>query len=269
MPLPLKTRVSNWSHRVIALTALSLLAGCGVNSDFGEVRPTLVRDDIHDWVGPYAVNGKRTFPKIIDLNINTKPTFPSDFQLTDDERQLRDLAYPFIEPPYDRQQWYSVLGEYGLIELTNRKKFDHTIYAKRLLSSYHRSPSSSYSQLADDINSDNIRLPQFFETAARVLDVDEKRRKSMEFVPDLTKLERKKAVRRMHENARIVALVGMRLEQRVSSYQFALGRLVVRSPSDRAVDSEIALNDLRDAVAYYQSHTAPTWVREQSLAAAL
>ncbi len=26
---------------------------------------------------------------------------------------LRDLAYPLIEPPYERQRWYSVLNEYG------------------------------------------------------------------------------------------------------------------------------------------------------------
>ena len=35
-------------------------------------------------------------------------------QLTDEERTLRDLAYPLIEPPYDRNKWYSVLGELGI-----------------------------------------------------------------------------------------------------------------------------------------------------------
>ena len=31
-----------------ALGLALLLAGCGVNGDFGEVNPSLVRDDIHD-----------------------------------------------------------------------------------------------------------------------------------------------------------------------------------------------------------------------------
>ncbi len=31
--------------------------------------------------------------------------------LTDEERRLRDLAYPLIDPPYDRNKWYSFLGE--------------------------------------------------------------------------------------------------------------------------------------------------------------
>ena len=77
---------------------LALLAGCA-NSDFGEVNQTLVTDDIHDWLGRNAPPANAE---------------PSNFEYTDDERALRDNAYPLIEPPYDRQQWYSVAGEYGL-----------------------------------------------------------------------------------------------------------------------------------------------------------
>ena len=55
----------------------------------------------------------------------------SSFELTDDERALRDLAYPLIEPPYDRQQWYSVAGEYGLYRPIRGPAFDRTAYAMR------------------------------------------------------------------------------------------------------------------------------------------
>ncbi len=44
---------------------------------------------------------------------------PSGYRLTDDERELRDLAYPLIEAPFDRQRWYSILGEYGLNGIRN------------------------------------------------------------------------------------------------------------------------------------------------------
>jgi hypothetical protein len=40
------------------------------------------------------------------------------------------------------------------------------------------------------------------------------------------------------------------------------------TPSQQAVDVEHALNNLRGRIAYYGTHGAPTWVREQSLAAA-
>jgi hypothetical protein len=78
---------------------LFILVGCP-NADFGRVRSSLVTDDIHNWVGRDAA---RDAGAPISL-----------FPLTDDERLLRDLAYPLIEPPYDRQRWYSVLGEWGV-----------------------------------------------------------------------------------------------------------------------------------------------------------
>ncbi len=33
--------------------------------------------------------------------------------LTDDERPLRDLAFPLIEPPYDRLRWDAMVYENG------------------------------------------------------------------------------------------------------------------------------------------------------------
>ena len=128
IPPPLPSRVPIWCRRVIALAALSLLAGCGTNGDFGEVRSTFVRDDMHDWLSNDAFAGRHALP--------------SSFKLTDDERQLRDLAYPLIEAPYDRQQWYSAFGEYNEIVSDPRVGFNRSEYARRLLASRYRSPSA-------------------------------------------------------------------------------------------------------------------------------
>lgn len=49
------------------------------------------------------------------------------------------LRTPLIEPPYDRQQWYSVAGEYGLYRADST---DHRLYYDRLRATWHRSPSS-------------------------------------------------------------------------------------------------------------------------------
>ncbi len=45
---------------LLALAALGALTGCGMQGDFGEVNRTLVRDDIHDWVG------SRRYPRKAD-----------------------------------------------------------------------------------------------------------------------------------------------------------------------------------------------------------
>lgn len=248
-PLSPPTREPVWRRRVFVFAVLSLLGGCG-NGDFGEVQPPLVRDDIHDWVALDAIAGQSTWP--------------SRFDLTDDERQLRDLAYPLIEPPHNRQQWYSVYGEYGIIGADHRTTFDRSAYANHLLSSRFRSPWARYAQLSDDIRNDITRLPQFFETASRVLGIDQKRRMSLAFVPALSPAERRNAERRMRENASIVSLVHAKLAQRISSYRFALERLVIKTPSPQAADVEHALSELQAQIARYW-RPAPTWVREQNL----
>ena len=250
-PLPLLTRLRvrrTVFLLVVANVLASGLTGCA-NSDFGEVNQTLVTDDIHGWLGRGAPPAKAK---------------PSSFEYTDDERALRDNAYPLIEPPYDRQQWYSVAGEYGLIKFNLA---DHHRYFDRIMDECHRSTSAVYARLTDDIRNDLSRLPQFFETAGRVIDLDQKRQKSLPYVSELSKADRYNALRRIHENIHVLDIVRISLENRLASYRFALEHLVVSAPSVQAVEAERLLNKLEWQIGRY--HTLPpTWKREPSLVSA-
>lgn len=241
-----------WRRPLLAFAGLALLAGCGMQSDFGEMNRTLVRDDIHDWVGRDDIAGQAISP--------------SSFQLTDDERQLRDLAFPLIEPPYDRQNFDQVGREYGLIRTKPAEVADRTAYFTQLIKIPDRSPSARYAQLNDDIRNDSTRLPQFFETAGRVQDMDHKRRKSMAFVSGLGDIERRDTLNRIRENDRVIAQVRSSLTHRASGYRFALERMVIMAPSPQAVDTERMLNQLQAEIARYRNLPAPSWSREQSLA---
>jgi len=243
---PLRHGVS--IRHAFLLASLLTLVGCAAG-DFEEIHPSLVRDDIHDWIGRDA-----------------KPGQPSTFQFTDDERLLRDLAYPLIEPPYDRQRWYSVAGEYGMLESARASSFSAGDYAAHLMSEKFRSPSARYSQLIDDIRNDSTRLPAFFETAGRVLDMDRKRHKSLAYV-QTSPSELRDATRRIQENKAVVGMVYTRLAQRIESYRFALGRMVIETPSQQAIEAEQALNRLKDQLALYRRMLPPTWMRGPSLAA--
>lgn len=238
------------SAAIAAMAALLVLGGCGTRGDFGALHPRVVRDDIHDWVGRDDYLGN--------------PIAPSNFELTDDERQLRDLAFPLLEPPYKRQAWTAVGWEYGLLRTTPAQNHDPTTYYRHLANVAARSPSARYAQLIDDIRNDTTRLPGFFEVAGRVRDADHKRKKSMAYVA-LGETGRADAIDRMRENARIIAMVRSSLVFRAASYRFALGHLVVSVPSQQAVQADRVLAQLRAGIAGYRHSEAPTWSRESSL----
>lgn len=216
----------------LLLLALGLmLAGCS-GGNFGRTREDFRNDDMHRWLGAEATG-----------SVGMKA---SQFQLTDSERQLRDQAYPVIEPPHSRPAWKAVFGDYQVVASPWREKvaFDRTAYGRQLIDEPHRSHASRYSQLIDDIRDDITRFEPFYSTAARVLDLDRKRNASLAHVSQLSPRERADAVARMEENTLIVQWVQQCQERRISSYRWALERLVVQAPDGMAAEADRLLNEL-------------------------
>eukprot|EP01035_Chromulina_nebulosa_P002336 gene2336-3155_t len=115
--LPIRTW-SRVSPAFVVLFPLFLslsLAGCS-GGDFGRVRASSLDDNMHRWIGKEA-----------NASVGLRA---SEFQLTDQERLMRDLAYPLIEPPHSRPLWKSVFGEYKPIPSPWRQTpvFDRTAY---------------------------------------------------------------------------------------------------------------------------------------------
>lgn len=214
---------------------MTALAGCA-NGDFGRTRSSLLSDDMHAWVGQEAVGG-------IGGPI-------SNYPLTDEERRLRDLAYPLIEPPYDRNRWDSILGEYGVKRSLYREgePFDRTAYWTQLHETFRRSEASSYAQIVTDTRNDVLRIEPFFATAQRVIDMDRKRAQSLAYVSGLTTVERDNALNRNGENTAIVGWVCRALNRRVSAYHYALERLAISTPSPAAADSDRSVTFLQTRI---------------------
>ena len=108
----------------------------------------------------------------------------------------------------------------------------------------HRSDTSRYNVPIDDVRSDLTRFDPFFEAAARVLELDVKRRKSLAVVSQLSPRERDDAIARMEENALIVQWVQQCLQRRVASYRYALERLVIQAPDNIAADADRLIGEL-------------------------
>lgn len=224
---------SPWRFRSLCGIAIAAatLGGCA-SGDFGRTRDSAKSDDMHRWLGAEA-NASRGLA-------------PSQFQLTELERQLRDQAYFFIEPPRSRPAWKSVFGDYQSSPAPWRQQvaFDRTGYGRLLIDEPHRSHMSRYNVLMDDVRSDLTRFEPFYITAARVADLDKKRHEAFKLVSGMTPRERDDAIARMKENAAIVQWAEIALEQRVALYQWALQRLVLQTPDNVAADADRLIAEL-------------------------
>jgi hypothetical protein len=230
---PIRTRLqARRSAPVLTLLLLAAVLGGCSGGDFGRTRQDFRNDDMHRWLGG-EVTG----------SVGVRA---SQFQLTDNERQLRDLAYPLIEPPRSRPAWKSVFGDYQPLPSPWRQNvvFDRTTYGRQLIDEPHRSHSSRYAQLMEDVRDDITRFEPFFASAVRVLELDKKRNASLKFVSDLSPPERADAVARMQENTLIVQWVQQCLERRISSYRWALERLVIQAPDNMAADADRLIGEL-------------------------
>src|ERR1700721_4614782 len=207
------------------------LGGCS-GGDFGRTRQDFVSDDMHRWIGTEATGS-------VGLH-------PSQFQLTDNERQLRDIAYQFIEPPHSRPAWKSVFGDYATMASPWRQRpvFDRTAYGRQLIDEPHRSDASRYAQLIDDVRDDLTRFEPFFASAARVFDLDRKPHASLAHISELSPRERADAVARMEENTLIVQWVQQCLDRRISSSHWALERRVLQAPDNMAADADRLIGEL-------------------------
>jgi hypothetical protein len=198
-----------------ALGALALIAmlvpGCSSIGDFGRLDDHLVTDDIHAWVGEEAA-------------VHAGQPISAD-NLTDDERTLRDLAFPLIEPSYDP-----------------------TAYYRHLQGELLRSTAARYNQLIDDIRNDIVRVEPFFMQARRVVDLDRRRAASMEQIASLTPAERANAQARIGENSLTIAWVRNSLDQRCASYRFALEHLAVGEPELLAAEADRVLTQLQQMI---------------------
>src|ERR1700716_1653418 len=223
MPHPTRTAGIR-SHPALILLLVSaalssFLGGCA-GGDFGRTRGDFRSDDMHRWIGIEATAsaGLRA----------------SQYQLPDKEPLLPDLAYPLIEPPHSRPAWKTVFGDYQPLPAPWRQAplFDRTAYGRLLIDEPHRSQSSRYNQLIEDVRNDIARFDPFFADAVQVLELDKKRNASLNLVSELSPRERADAIGRMQENTLIVQWVQQCLEQRISSYRWALERLGVQAPGN-------------------------------------
>jgi hypothetical protein len=125
-----RERSSSRSGRLRCEAALAVLAllFSGCYGDFGRPRATIFNAG-----RPYGLGAEAA----ASLGIP-----PSVYQLTDDESAMRDLAYALIRPPYSRERWFVILGEYRRLSAIPYygEVYDYAAYAAKLLTGRRARP---------------------------------------------------------------------------------------------------------------------------------
>jgi hypothetical protein len=228
-------------RRLAVLVALLLTAGgCAAPAgDFGRPRAGVMNDNILPLAGETAAW------------MRGEPVSAAPF--TDDERQLRDLAYAILMPPDNRQGWERMLAEWRRTRLVpeNRIHSNPADYADLLLMTSYRSSTARYTKLMDDIRADSTRPAPFFTVAARVAEMDEVRERAISQMWHVAPAEREHASIRIAENRMIVDWVQRRFAERYAGYKLALDRLVVATPAPAAIEAERTLAVLATRMAEF------------------
>jgi hypothetical protein len=251
-PIRRRTQLRAASPVLTLLLIGVTVAGCS-GGDFGRSREDFRNDDMHRWIGGEATSS-------VGLRA-------SQFQLADNERLLRDLAYPLIEPPHSRPAWKTVFGDYKPLASPWRQEvlFDRTAYGRILIDEPHRSHASRYAQLMEDVRNDITRFEPFFAVAVRVIELDRKRNAGLAHISELSPRERADAVARMQENSLIVQWVQQCLERRISSYRWALERLVLQAPDSMAAEADRLIGELAAQTANPPVAAQPSFGRSVSV----
>lgn len=161
----------------------------------------------------------------------------SAFPLTDEERELRQLARNLLVPRWVDEGGFAFPDPAPPLAYVPARLLADD-YLALIVGAPFRSSSARYARLIDDIRDDLTRMGPFFRLARRVADLDGKRERSLAFVQQLSPQEIADARRRIRENMTVMTDVQQALLARAAIYRLALERLVIAVPSPRAADAE-------------------------------
>ena len=233
MPRP----VDPISHRVRCVaalaTTLAFVTGCAQEGDFGRPKPGA-------WNGLIETTGT--------LAAGERGEPASAFPLTDDEVTLRDRAWRFLMPAAGHDAFTDILANLTRSRVLPRswRPDAPAAYYATLMDGPFRSPVSRYHRLSEDIGIDARLLPVFAATAARVIQADALRLRSLPFAKSLDDRDVRQAALRVAENRCLVAWVRTETDLRIARYRYAFEHLLAVVPSPEGALVERTLRALEE-----------------------
>lgn len=254
----------NWSHSlwrcawylVLALVCVSVVSCSRPTGDFDRARSSVIHD--------------RALPAAGEQAARYRGDPVSKFNLTNDEKLLRDRGWGLIRPPWTKDWIGGTVVELSrtrvVPEVEGRVPKD--LYYLYLRSDKFRSSDARYDRVAADANADAELVPPFCEVALRVMKADNERLRVLESKRLTTEELYEGAKARVWENRVMIKWVGQATRYRIKAYQTAIDNLEIETPSGnrvwkvssaiRALEGQVRLAELGcDVPNRYGAETAP------------
>lgn len=216
---------------VLVAAACLLLAGCArPTGDFGRAAPGVLHDQMLPEMGQdrAARDGEPV----------------SDFNLTDQEREMHDRVWRFLVAPHANDWFYDTAVELQRTRLASNldTSFLADRYYDHLRSTAFQSSRVRYRKVANDIEIDIATIPTTFAAICRVLEVDRQRAIAVRNVTLAAPDAPAEVAARKWENQQKIGWFTRALTYRYQSYSTALDRLLVETPHEeaRVVDGLLA-----------------------------
>ncbi|MBO6757744.1 MAG: hypothetical protein JJ902_15530 [Roseibium sp.] len=202
------------------LVFAGVLAACTrPTGDFDRARPSVIHDQVMPAAGEQAAR------------LRGDPV--SKFNLTDDERLLRDRGWTLIRPPWTKDWIGGTMVELSrtrvLPEVEGRVPPD--LYYLFLRSDRFQSSNALYDRIANDARADADLVPPFCDVALRVRKADDQRLRVLENKKLTTAELYEGAKARVWENRVMIKWVGQALRYRIMAYRTALDSLEIETPT--------------------------------------
>lgn len=218
--------------RLIILSAIALaLAGCARPvGDLGRVRTHAISDTL-------AIATNKVGDRIIGAAV-------SDLNETDEEIEMRDRIWRFLEAPHARDWSYHFdMNMQRVARIKGRPvAFDTNRYYAHLRTTQYRSSRTRYQTMIRDIGTDLDTLPATFNAICKVKEVDHRRALAIGALSETDQNTRAQVDARRRENAANIDWFTTIIGFRYDAYSQALKQILIETPHEAArnVDAKIS-----------------------------
>lgn len=167
----------------------------------------------------------------------------SAFNLTDEEREMRDRVWRFLVAPHAEDWFMDTAVELQRTRLTTATDthFKPERYYRWLRQTHFQSSRVRYGRLADDARADIDTAPTTFASICRVREIDRQRSIATR---ELRGLASGEVAARYAENEMVISWFARALQYRHAAYNNALDHLLVETPHEEAIEADARIGEL-------------------------